>query len=74
MKRREFIKIIGGGAIALPLAARAQQAMPVVGFVSARSLASDAHLVAAFRQALAETGHVEGQSVAIEYRWAEGQT
>jgi putative ABC transport system substrate-binding protein len=73
MRRREFIAALGGVA-ALPLAVRAQQAMPVIGFISARALASDAHLVAAFRQGLAETGHVEGQNVAVEYRWAEGRS
>ena len=58
----------------LPLAAHAQRpALPVVGFLSGRSLASDAHLAAAFRQGLSETGHIDGQSVSIEFRWADGQ-
>ena len=58
----------------MPFAASAQQAaMPVVGFLSGRSLASDAHLVAAFRRALSESGFVEGQNVAIEFRWADGR-
>jgi hypothetical protein len=74
VKRREFITLIGGAAVAWPLAARAQQTkVPTMGFLSGRSLASDSHLVAAFRQGLKETGYVEGQNVTIEFRWAEGQ-
>jgi putative tryptophan/tyrosine transport system substrate-binding protein len=72
MKRREFIGLLGGAA-ALPLAARAQP-VPVIGFFSARALASDAHLVDAFRSGLKGTGYVEGQNVAIEFRWAEGRS
>jgi putative tryptophan/tyrosine transport system substrate-binding protein len=72
MRRREFITLVGTAM--LPLAAHAQRpALPVVGFLSGRSLASDAHLAAAFRQGLSETGHIDGQSVAIEFRWADGQ-
>src|SRR6516162_609919 len=72
MKRRAFITLLGGAA-ARPLAASAQQAMPVVGFVSGRSLASDSDLVAVFLRALNEAGYVNGQNVAIEFRWADGQ-
>jgi putative ABC transport system substrate-binding protein len=74
MRRRDFLGVISGAAVVLPLAARAQQpAMPVIGFLSGRSLASDAHLVTAFRRGLNETGYVEGRNVQIEFRWAEGQ-
>jgi putative ABC transport system substrate-binding protein len=71
--RRELLAAFGGAAT-WPLAARAQQpAVPVIGFMSARSPEDSAHLLAAFRRGLAEGGYVEGQNVSIEFRWARGQ-
>jgi putative ABC transport system substrate-binding protein len=72
VKRRQFITMAGGAA-AWPVMARAQQPMPVIGFLSSRGSGDDPHLVAAVRQGLKDTGYVEGQNVAIEYRFAENQ-
>jgi putative ABC transport system substrate-binding protein len=73
MRRREFIKLFRGAAVAWPLTARAQQLLPVIGYLSPGSPEADTFRLARFRQGLNETGYVEGENVAIEPRWSQGQ-
>ena len=72
MKRRNFVFLLGSAFVVLPRVARAQQ--PIIGFLSSRSAGESASVVAAFLQGLRERGYVEGQNLAIEYRWADGRT
>src|SRR5436190_22625939 len=73
LRRREFITLLGGAAASWPVAARAQQSMPLIGFLSARGPGDVPRLMAAFHTGLKATGFVEGQNVAIEYRFAESR-
>lgn len=74
MRRREFLGVLGGGVAAVwPLAAHAQQAVPLIGFLSSRDPSAEPHLRSAFREGLQEAGFVEGHNVAINYRWMAGQ-
>jgi putative ABC transport system substrate-binding protein len=75
MQRRKFVKLMGGAAVAWPLAVRAQQpALPVVGFIRDGSADASARFAAGFRKGLNEAGYVEGQNVTVEYHWLEGQS
>jgi putative tryptophan/tyrosine transport system substrate-binding protein len=76
VNRREIITLLGGTAVAWPLAVRAQQAakLPTIGFLVAGTPSSNGQWVAAFVQRLRELGWIEGHNLAIEYRWAEGRT
>src|SRR5262245_27173234 len=75
MMRRAFILLLGGAAVAWPLAARAQQAgrLPIIGFLGAASPSIESHRVAAFVQRLRELAWIDGRNLAIEYRWGEGR-
>ena len=73
MKRRDFITLLGGAVAAWPLAARAQQRLPVIGFLHIASPGAYVHVIAGFRRGLAESDFVEGRDITVEYRWGEGE-
>src|SRR6516225_3987021 len=74
IRRRDFIRYLGSAGVAWPLALRAQQPKtPVIGFLNVGAPTERASLMAAFREGLRESGFIEGQNVAVEYRWAEGK-
>jgi putative tryptophan/tyrosine transport system substrate-binding protein len=73
MRRREFIRLLGGSLAAWPIMVRAQTPMPLIGFMSGRAPEESKHLLAAFHKGLDEVGFIEGKNVTIEYRWAFGQ-
>jgi putative tryptophan/tyrosine transport system substrate-binding protein len=74
MRRRKFISLLGGAAVAWPLAARAQQALPVIGYLGEATPAADSQRVASLVQQLRELGWIEGRTITIQFRWAEGRT
>ena len=76
MRRRDFITLLGGTAVAWPLAARAQQGgrLPTIGYLGATTTSTQSEMVAAFVGRLRELGWIEGRTVAIEYRWADGRS
>ena len=74
MRRRKFISLLGSAAAVWPFATRGQQSIPIIGFVSSRSPEESGHLLAAFRTGLKDGGFIEGQNVAIEFRWATVNT